>query len=524
MTFNLNIKWGKEKLKDISCDTSEPPEVFKAILQSLTGVPTDRQKILIKGKTLKDEWKGISLKTGMTIMMMGSADKLFKAPENSTVFLEDLNQTEKQKVLAIPLGLENLGNTCYMNSVLQTLRSCPQLVSIIKKFNITKAKNKNDKEAVEITVALNNLLHNLDNSAEEFITPAIFWSILKRHQPHMGQTDPSNPMSFMQQDANECWTIVMRCLQSSLDKVNLSDLGSNDMDVSSNIEADNFINQNFGIEFDSELTCNESDSEPVTKIKETELQLSCFLDKEVKYLMSGIKNRLEEEIEKRAITLDKNVKFTKKSKISKLPAYLCVQMVRFYYKEGKNNQPGVNAKILKDVKFPNSLDLMNLCTEELQNKLQPGRNRFLQEDEYNRAEMMKLKENGEKPKEEEKSFLEYNSNFGDISTGSNCSGYYELYGVLTHKGRSSNSGHYVSWRRPDPLKDDWYLFDDENVSPVKEEQVLQLSGGGDWHMSYVLLYGPKRIRKFNADNVVKSNEEESCNATVEEKNESKTVG
>ena len=30
-------------------------------------------------------------------------------------------------------------------------------------------------------------------------------------------------------------------------------------------------------------------------------------------------------------------------------------------------------------------------------------------------------------------------------TGSNNSGYYELQAVLTHKGRSSSSGHYVAW-------------------------------------------------------------------------------
>jgi hypothetical protein len=34
--------------------------------------------------------------------------------------------------------------------------------------------------------------------------------------------------------------------------------------------------------------------------------------------------------------------------------------------------------------------------------------------------------------------------------GSNNSGYYELAAVLTHKGRSSDSGHYVGWvRNPD---------------------------------------------------------------------------
>ena len=31
--------------------------------------------------------------------------------------------------------------------------------------------------------------------------------------------------------------------------------------------------------------------------------------------------------------------------------------------------------------------------------------------------------------------------------GSSKSGYYELQAVLTHKGRSSSSGHYVAWVR-----------------------------------------------------------------------------
>lgn len=33
--------------------------------------------------------------------------------------------------------------------------------------------------------------------------------------------------------------------------------------------------------------------------------------------------------------------------------------------------------------------------------------------------------------------------------GSNNSGYYELRAVLTHKGRSSDSGHYVAWVKTD---------------------------------------------------------------------------
>jgi ubiquitin carboxyl-terminal hydrolase 14 len=46
--------------------------------------------------------------------------------------------------------------------------------------------------------------------------------------------------------------------------------------------------------------------------------------------------------------------------------------VRFYYKEKES----INAKILKDVKFPLDFDAFELCSPELQQKLTPMRTRF----------------------------------------------------------------------------------------------------------------------------------------------------
>ena len=37
------------------------------------------------------------------------------------------------------------------------------------------------------------------------------------------------------------------------------------------------------------------------------------------------------------------------------------------------------------------------------------------------------------------------------------------------------------------------MFNDENVTPVAEEDVLKLSSGGDWHTVYLLIYGPRTI-------------------------------
>ena len=75
------MKWGKEKFEGLEVDTDEPPEVFKMQLFSLsgwlvaihvhalcltsvffwllftTGVPPERQKVMVAGVTLQnDDW------------------------------------------------------------------------------------------------------------------------------------------------------------------------------------------------------------------------------------------------------------------------------------------------------------------------------------------------------------------------------------------------------------------------------------------------------------------------------------
>ena len=65
-------------------------------------------------------------------------------------------------------------------------------------------------------------------------------------------------------------------------------------------------------------------------------------------------------------------------------------------------------------------------------------------------------------------------------------GRYELAGVLTHKGRSADSGHYVAWVKQEDGQ--WVQFDDDTMILRKEEEVATLAGGGDWHMAYLCFY------------------------------------
>jgi ubiquitin carboxyl-terminal hydrolase 14 len=64
--------------------------------------------------------------------------------------------------------------------------------------------------------------------------------------------------------------------------------------------------------------------------------------------------------------------YNKTSRISRLPSYLTVQFVRFFWKPERN----VKSKILRKVKFPMELDATDFCTDELKNKILPLKNRL----------------------------------------------------------------------------------------------------------------------------------------------------
>lgn len=49
----VSVKWQKEVFPAVEIDTEQPPYVFKCQLYDLTGVPPERQKIMIKGGLLK---------------------------------------------------------------------------------------------------------------------------------------------------------------------------------------------------------------------------------------------------------------------------------------------------------------------------------------------------------------------------------------------------------------------------------------------------------------------------------------
>merc|ERR1712019_128430 len=66
-------------------------------------------------------------------------------------------------------------------------------------------------------------------------------------------------------------------------------------------------------------------------------------------------------------------------------------------------------------------------------------------------------------------------------------GYYELCGIVTHKGRSANSGHYIGYSK-DSARGIWLKFDDEDVTEIKADDAKQLYGGGDHQMAFLCMF------------------------------------
>lgn len=54
---------------------------------------------------------------------------------------------------------------------------------------------------------------------------------------------------------------------------------------------------------------------------------------------------------------------------------------------------------------------------------------------------------------------------------------YDLVSVVTHQGRSMQSGHYVCWNKVNTKN--WVKLDDNHAEPAVIDQILDLEGGGD---------------------------------------------
>ena len=267
-TYKTNVKWGKETI-EIELNPSTGVSGLKSELQSRTGVPSERMKIMPKSKGL---WKGVLKDTcdlstlkldGITppiqMLMMGSAT-LPVEPVKKTVFLEDLPPEEAAKMVE-PSGLINLGNTCYLNSVTQCLRVIPQLRNGLKNYTPTSGGGGggNQQQTQVHAMLLKSLLSTFDtlDASPTAISPNNLVMSTKMAFPQMAQTGPGG--APMQQDAEEFYSSIMGIGATELrgDNVIKSAFHNEHCGANELNGANNVIDAVFGLKMEETLTCDE---------------------------------------------------------------------------------------------------------------------------------------------------------------------------------------------------------------------------------------------------------------------------
>lgn len=556
------------KRHEVDLDPTANGETFKFQLYSLTGVEPERQKVLVKGGQLKDdtELSTLNAKPGQTFMMLGtpSASNISAAlekPKETTKFIEDMTEAEAARADgATPAGLQNLGNTCYLNSTLQTLRTIPELHEELLKYHPSAGSSNSGSmlgipSSGDLTASLKDLYKRMSETQEGF-PPISFLNSLRHAFPQFAQRAKEGP-GYAQQDAEEAWSQIISQLRQDL-----KTKGENG-DESSEIA---FVDKYLAGRLESILECDDPAAkeagETTIETSDSFLKLDCHIDKNINHLRDGLLAGLEEKIEKKSPTLNRDATYTKRSKISRLPKYLTVHFVRFFWKRDKQKK----VKIMRRVTFPPELDVVEFCTDELREKLFPVRDkvREIRKDERDMERVRKRQKIAHKREEEQKANTsmvepiqkkqiakedpdattdvameeafktdaEYESEraaavmaakkelFDLIDPklasddGANTSGLYELCGVITHQGPSAESGHYTSYVKKrgrivdDPLapggkryEDDgkWWWFNDDKVSEVEAEKIETLSGGGKW--PYFMLFCPLNRENERNDNL-----------------------
>lgn len=590
----IQIKWGKETIEMKDYDVTTGIKGLKHEIHVLTNVPMDRMKIM--SKTKPHLWKGVlkdddteyinamedymkkhhKSNTPIQLLLMGSASaEVLTGPKEKIVFLEDLPPEEIAKVVE-PAGLVNLGNTCYLNSVIQCLRTITPFRHMLQKYTpspttTSQLNNQNPNLSVLFVSSLREAYRQLDNQATAY-QPMALVHATKLAFPQFNQKTPQGYP--MQQDAEEFYSGLLTILSTETQGTqrNVYMQAAFDQQLPTEdalMGATNVIDAMFGLKMRETLTCDELSSSTSTDNNNADMEtdnnnnnvlieppvisydlhrkLVCNIQGgsdgsntsvNVNYINEGITLSLNGKIEKHSDILGRNAIWSRQQRIERLPPIITVQFGRFYWKATPDSQDhaGVKCKVMKPVAFSSELDVYDFCTPDIQKILQISRQKALQVEEERIQAKLKGTTDDDNTKmttEEETKNENTDEEMDDelkaalalslepteqeeevvvpaVGPGlpSNFQGIYELFAVVTHKGRDADGGHYMAWVKADKYNDnnktkkkivdsddineDWFVYDDDEVSPCKTEDVLKLKGGGDWHMSYLNFYRAKK--------------------------------
>ncbi|XP_062874194.1 ubiquitin carboxyl-terminal hydrolase 30 isoform X2 [Trichomycterus rosablanca] len=420
---------------------------------------------------------------------------------------------KKRRTGMVP-GLLNLGNTCFLNALLQGLASCPSFVSWLQQFSTQSSTRVMEKDT-RISATLLQLLQALsstDPEEDDILDAGCLLEALRLYRWHIS--------SFEEQDAHELFHVLTSSLEEERDRqhkvAHLFDMETLEKSAKTSetsiscrsrgplhpIASQWRTQHPFHGRLTSYMACKRCERQsPVRYDSFDSLSLSIpavqwgrpvTLDQCLQHFISSetIKEvECENCTKKQAEDLDGSVlesqrtTFIKQLKLGKLPQCLCIHLQRLTW-----SPEGAPTKRHEHVQFSEYLSM-----DRYKHRGPAQRPCRTQKPPAAAETHGPNLTNGVDP--------ELHNNNKPLANGSLSSAFvhpptlspafdltydYRLTAVLIHHG-DTHSGHFVTYRRGStPLSPQWLWVSDESVRQASLQEVLSSS-------AYLLFY--ERVRK-----------------------------
>jgi len=315
---------------------------------------------------------------------------------------------KSNKLFYAGCGLRNLGNSCFMNSVLQCLCYTAPLQNY---FNLNK-HSKRYSSSINFMDELSELLPKMAISSSLVIKPQKLYNNLRSLSRTL------NP--GRQEDCHEFWSSLMKRCQDEVIRNHFKHVKGNKIRINVDLSETTIIYKIWGGSLKSQVKCMECFYESNTY--DSTLDLSLELNNKILSVVDALKE------------------YTNKEKLYGTNKYFCERCNK---KSNATKQLTINES-------PNIL-VLHLKRFEFGTKI----DRYIKYQKY--IDFTPYMSYFDKIRHKNSLYKKYQVT-------------YTLFGIIVHAGVTSNSGHYYSYIKTNDNR--WYEMNDSNVRHVSENHAM----------------------------------------------------